>query len=110
MIIKNNFINEIKEYAKSNKQIEVCGFIVDSNNNHLFIPIENKHPDSKNYFLIAPKDYLEIKNKYKILYFFHSHLDNPDFSDLDRMYQKFHNINMLMYNLNTDELKEMKCK
>lgn len=110
MIIKNSIIEEIKQYSKLNNQCEVCGFIVESNQEHFFIPVENKHPNKEAYFLIYPKDYLDIKNKHKIIYFFHSHIDNNNFTDLDKMHQKYHNIDMLMYNLKTDELKEMKCK
>lgn len=110
MIIQNNLLLEIKNYCKDNPFEETCGFIVESDNNLIFIPIKNRHLDKKNYFLISPKDYIEIKNKYKIEYFFHSHLSNPFFSKLDILYQKYHNIDMLLYNVSTDELKEMKCK
>ena len=82
MIIKNNLLLQIKNYCKSNATEETCGFIVESDNDLIFLPVENKHLDKKNYFLISPKDYLEIKNKYKIIYFFHSHLSNPSFSTL----------------------------
>ena len=109
MIIQNNLLLEIKNYCKDNPFEETCGFIVESDNNLIFIPIKNRHLDKKNYFLISPKDYIEIKNKYKIEYFFHSHLSNPSFSKLDILYQKYHNINMLMYNIDSDEMIERKC-
>lgn len=109
MIIKNDLLLQIKNYCKSNIYEEKCGFIVESNDELILIPIENKHLDKKNYFLISPKDYLDIKNKYKIKYFLHSHLSNPNFSELDILYQKYHNINMLMYNIDADELLERKC-
>ena len=109
MIIKNNLLLQIKNYCKSNATEETCGFIVESDTDLIFLPVENKHLDKKNYFLISPKDYLEIKNKYKIIYFFHSHLSNPSFSKLDILYQRYHNINMLMYNIDSDEIVERKC-
>lgn len=109
MIIQNNLLLEIKNYCKDNPSEEMCGFIVESDDGLVFMPIKNKHLDKKNYFLISPKDYLEIKNKYKIKYFFHSHLSNPFFSKLDIVYQKYHNIDMLMYNIDSDEMLERKC-
>lgn len=110
MIINHKIIDDIKKYSKENLDSESCGFIVESNNCLLFLPVENKHPDKKNYFLISPTDYLKIKSQYKIKYFFHSHFCNPSFSNLDIFYQKYHNMDMLLYNLNTDEIYEMKCK
>lgn len=110
MKINSKIISDIKSYSIKNSDTEVCGFVVENENDLMFVPVENKHPDKTNFFLISPKDYLNIKNNYKILYFFHSHLNNEFFSQLDVLYQKYHNIDMLLYNIATDELKEMKCK
>jgi hypothetical protein len=110
MKINSELIDKIKSYSKENSSKEVCGFIVESNDCIKFLPIENKHPDSQSFFLISPKDYLNIKNNYNILYFFHSHINNPNFSKLDIFHQKYHNMDMLLYNIQTDEMKEMKCK
>jgi len=110
MKISNKIISDIKSYSIENSHKEVCGFIVQKQNNFIFIPVENRHPDQANFFLISPKDYLSIKNEYTIIYFFHSHVNNNFFSKLDILYQKYHNIDMLLYNIATDELKEMKCK
>ena len=110
MTINNKIIDHIKSYSKENFPKEVCGFIVESGNDIEFLPVDNKHPNNESFFIISPKDYLYIKNKYNILYFFHSHVNSSDFSGLDIFYQKYHNINMLLYNIETDEIKEMKCK
>ena len=110
MIIKNELLNIIKNYCRSNSEKEVCGFIVESKQGIEFLPINNKHPDNINYFIIDPKDYLEIKKNYTIKYLVHSHLKNDFFSKLDIFYQKYHNIDMLLYILDKDEFKEMKCK
>ena len=110
MKINSKIVSDIKSYSIKNLDEEVCGFVVKKENDLMFMPIENKHPDKANFFLISPKDYLNIKTNYKILYFFHSHLNNESFSKLDILYQKYHNIDMLLYNIATDELKEMKCK
>lgn len=110
MKINNELLNDIRKYSLENASTEVCGFIVEKNNIVSFISVENKHPENSKFFIISPKDYLKIKNNYKILYFFHSHADNPNFSELDIFYQKYHNIDMLIYNISTNEIKEMKCK
>ena len=110
MIINDKILAEIKNYSVANLHKEVCGFVVLEKDDLLFIKTENRHPDEKNFFLISPKDYLNIKNNYKILYFFHSHIDNAFFSELDILQQKYHNINMLLYDLKSEEFKEMKCK
>jgi len=110
MKINSKIISDIKSYSINNLHKEVCGFVVEKLNDFLFIPVENKHPDEANFFLISPKDYLDIKNNHKIIYFFHSHLDSRTFSKLDILYQKYHNIDMLLYNISTDEFVETRCK
>jgi proteasome lid subunit RPN8/RPN11 len=106
MKVPNLICNEIKEYCLKNKDREVCGFIIDKNSEILFVPISNKHPDPENFFLISPDDYLQIKATAKILYLFHSHPKNASFSNFDLKYQKYHNINMLLYNIEKDLFEE----
>lgn len=110
MIINPEIAEKLKKYSKDNLDFEVCGFIVKNDKNLQFIPVENKHTDKRNYFLVSPRDYLAVKDKYKIIYFFHSHLNKNSFSNLDILYQKYHNIDMLIYNIDSDEFIEMKCK
>jgi len=90
---------------------EICGFIVkDKNSNFDFIKVMNKHPFKGNHFLISPLDFLQVKKEYLIEYLFHSHDNNSLFSDQDRYYQKFHNLNMLLLCKKTKIWSEMKCK
>lgn len=105
--------DNLKQHIKSiciNKSIEVCGFIVSNGIEEFFIESENKHPESNNFFLISPIDYLSIKNKFTIKYLFHNHNNSDSFSESDIYYQKFHCLDMLIYNVNTDNWSEMKCK
>lgn len=108
MILKHEIYNTLRDYSLKNKDKEVCGFIVKNSSDVLFIPIINNHPNDNVFFLISPKEYLSIKNKYTILYLFHSHLQDTTFSEIDLKYQKYHNINMLLYRIPSD-LFEEKC-
>lgn len=105
--------DDLKQHIKSiciNKDIEVCGFIVCDGIKQSFVELDNKHPESNNFFLISPIDYLSIKNKFTIKYLFHKHNNSDSFSESDIHYQKFHCLDMLIYNVNTDNWSEMKCK
>ena len=97
MILASKILDEIIDYALRNKDIEVCGFVVKNNEQIIFKPIANNHPSKESFFLVSPKEYLEIKSKYEILYLFHSHPIGFDFSETDLKYQKYHNINMLLF-------------
>lgn len=109
-MLKNNLLNEIKILCNQNRDFEICGFIVEDGDNYKLIQVDNKHPNKERNFLISPRDYLEVKNKFKIIYLFHSHPDGEEFSEMDFQYQKYHNLNMLMYNVKNDFFKEMMCK
>ena len=85
MILASEILDEIKDYALRNKDIEVCGFVVKNNEQIIFKPIANNHPSKESFF------------KYEILYLFHSHPIGFDFSETDLKYQKYHNINMLLF-------------
>lgn len=108
--LEPEIFDRLRSYSNLNSNEEVCGFIVEKDGLVDFIPVDNKHPDKKHFVLISPKDYLRIKNEYTIMYYFHSHVSNCDFSETDIVYQKYHNIDMLLYDNNRDLFKEMKCK
>lgn len=110
MKITLELLNSIKLYCNKNPLVENCGFVVQDVEKLIFLPVINKHPDSVNYFAVSPRDYLEIKQKYKIKYLFHSHRSEKLFSNIDIHYQKYHNMDMLLYVLDSDEFKEIKCK
>jgi len=97
----NQFLkDEIIQYCLVNPQEESCGFIVKTNDEKIiFLPCTNMHPDKINNFLISPKDYLQAKLNGQILFLFHSHLNNDSFSEADIFYSKYHNLNMIIYNV-----------
>lgn len=108
--LNDDVLKKIKNFALENANVEVCGFIVEKNNLIDFIKIDNRHPDLEHNFLISPIDYLKIKKEYNILYLFHSHFENLCFSEMDIKYQKYHNLNMLLYVIKSDSFLEMMCK
>ncbi len=110
MTLKNKILDQIRLLCKKDKLEEICGFIIKNNDNYEFINAVNKHPDKQNYFLICPKEYLNIKNNFEIIYLFHSHPNGGSFSETDMLYQKYHNLNMLIYNVKDDCFEEMMCK
>lgn len=92
--------NEIIEYCLNNLQEESCGFIVKTKDGKIiFSPCVNMHPDKINNFLISPKDYLQAKSNGQILFLFHSHFNSDSFSEADIFYSKYHNLNMIIYNV-----------
>lgn len=110
MKLKHEIYDELRRYCEEYSKEEVCGFIVEKNDTIEFIKVENKHPQKSNYALVSPKDYLSIKNNYKILYYFHSHPIGSDFSETDLLYQKYHNLNMIIYDVANNIFKEKMCK
>lgn len=101
-MITDQVKKQIIEYAESNSTEEVCAFIVKDDNDIIFLhPVANRHPQPKCNFLINPLDYLKIKNKYIILALFHSHNGSAEFSKADLHYHKYHNIDMVIYDLKT---------
>lgn len=80
MHIKNN----IKNHALS-KDEEVCGFIVQDDEQIKIYPIENVAENKKNNFVIPTKDYLYVDQKFEVLAVYHSHVDYDESpSELDR--------------------------
>jgi len=110
MKLKHEIYNELKNYSNENPTEEVCGFIIEKDNLVSFIKVDNKHPEKEKYALVSPKDYLSIKNSHKILYYFHSHPIGSDFSEIDLFYQKYHNLDMIVYDVANKIFKEKKCK
>lgn len=112
--MKNNLpieiLDKLRFYSKKCPNEEVCGFIIEKNGFLDFLSVDNKHPDKRNFALISPKDYLNIKKENNILYHFHSHVSGSCFSEIDLFYQKYHNINMILYDVNEDLFKESMCK
>lgn len=89
--------NQIKKLAHQTEN-EICGIIY---NNNLF-PCQNISSNSKNHFLISPIDYLKASYKGKIEYIYHSHRQNPEFSELDKIILYNQKLRGIMYCKNED--------
>jgi acetyl-CoA synthetase len=57
---------------------------------------------------VIPSTHSCQKENYKILYYFHSHPIGSDFSGIDLFYQKYHNLNMIVYDVANNIFKEKK--
>lgn len=105
-MIDKKIKNFIKKQALDNSPNECCGFIVEDNNSFKALACNNISNDKINNFEIASVDYLKIKNKYRILYIYHSHTnDNSDFSIKDKSCSESLNLPIILYHINSDQFK-----
>lgn len=78
---------KIKQLALQTNN-EVCGAIV---NNNVY-PCQNISINPEKNFIISPLDYLKINKIGKINYIYHSHNQNPTFSEFDEI--NLHNLKL----------------
>jgi proteasome lid subunit RPN8/RPN11 len=105
-----NICEKIKENCLKDKISESCGFVIRQNEFLYVIELPNNHPQKENFFVISPLDFLKVKKQGTIEYVYHSHLNNRGFSETDRIYQKYHNINMVVYDISSDSFSYLTCK
>ena len=106
-MIDKKIKNFIKNHSLKNNPKESCGFIVQDNEIFKCIPCENIAENSIENFKISPKEYLNIKNKYKkIFYIYHSHTNNNEnFSPADISCSEGLCLPIIMYSLNSNIFK-----
>ena len=97
--------NKIKYHAIEKSPDECCGFIINKDGKADVIQCENIARDPKNNFKISARDFLSIKNQYEILYCYHSHLDEENFSLLDKLTAKQLNLDLILYIKNKELFK-----
>lgn len=97
MNLTDNIKAQIKEHALAELPKECCGYVLD---NGEVIKAKNISENPKERFEIDLKSYLKAEGKSKICY--HSHDDNGDFSDYDKLISEGHKIPMLMYCIKND--------
>ena len=74
---KDNFINEVIEYANTEPFKEVCGFICYKNEQLSFEAVKN-HSKDVDYFQISPIDFLQKKMSGDLLAIFHTHINTKE--------------------------------
>jgi len=108
--LQHDILDKIKQICEKNPDFESCGFVVEKDCVLHVLEQKNVHPDSKSYFVISPIDFLNIKKDFAIKYVFHSHVNNPNFSDFDVKYQKYYNIDMVIYDISSKTFNFLECK
>ena len=106
-MIDKKIKNSIKKHSKNEYPKECCGFIIKENDKFKCISTKNISINPEENFEIQSIDFLNIKNKYKkIYYIYHSHTnENKDFSEKDVNCSDILNIPIIMYNTKYDILK-----
>jgi len=106
-MIDKKIKNFIKNHSLKDNPKESCGFIVQDNEIFKCIPCENIAKDQIENFEISSKDYLNIKDKYKkIFYIYHSHTnDNENFSETDKKCSDNLNLPIILYSIKNDIIK-----
>lgn len=95
-----NIKNQIKNLAHQTND-EICGII---SNNNLF-PCKNISSNPSRHFILSPFDYLKASYKGKIDCIYHSHPQNPEFSELDKINLYNQKLKGIMYCKNEDSFR-----
>lgn len=102
MILSPKIKAQIKEEALKTPEMEVCGLIVLKENEYLAIPSSGFRKET---FKINPSDYLAASQLGKIVGYYHSHVENEDFSVIDKIVADGHKLELVMYCLRTGKFK-----
>lgn len=101
-MIEKKILEEIKEISWKSPEREVCGFIVYSEGEVFVKDCKNIHPDPLQ-FKIKSQDFLKIKNNYKLLYLFHSHInESSSLSESDKIKSNSLGLKFVVYSLRDD--------
>lgn len=97
--------NKIRQHAQKQAPLECCGFIIERNGDIEVLECENISNDPLNNFKISAKDFLTVKHHYNILYIYHSHIDQEEFSLMDKRCSEESKLDLILYILNKDQFK-----
>ena len=110
MIFGEYIENQIRKLSLKKAEEECCGLIIydSSAKNTDIYPCENSSSDKKNYFTIAPIDYLKASRKGEVIGFYHSHPEGKlnTFSELDRQQAETHGIISILYDITNDKFHQ----
>lgn len=99
--IKNKIIN----HAKKDSPHECCGFIVEKDGDIDVVECKNISKDPLNNFKISSNDFLFNKHFRKILYIYHSHVDEENFSIMDKICAEESKLDLILYILSKNLFK-----
>lgn len=97
--------NKIKNHALEESPKECCGFVVENNGVIDVLKCKNISKDPINNFKVSASEFLKIKNSYNPLYIYHSHLDEENFSIMDKNCAEESSIDLILYILKSDTFK-----
>jgi len=101
--MENKFLIDAKKHALANIYQEICGLIINVDDNLEYFACKNAALKKINNFSIDPIDYLKAEAKGKIVGCFHSHIKDASFSFRDIINSFAHNITYYLYNLKKDK-------
>lgn len=90
-------INKIKIHALSRLSEEVCGFIIEKDNEIMVKECVNISTTPQKKFEIHPEAYLETKLESDILAIYHSHPNSESFSETDRIMARINCLPSVLY-------------
>ena len=76
--MKSEILNKIKKISESQKEEEICGFIVEDKGKEHLVECENVSFHKKGNFEISQKKFVEVFEQNKILIIYHSHPENTE--------------------------------
>jgi len=99
---------KIQNHCLENPAIESCGLIIETPNGIIAEPCKNISNFPKHHFLISSEEQREKEYKGKLLGFYHSHVDESDFSYLDKSVSEKTNLECFLYQIPTGKLLSYK--
>jgi len=109
-----NLTKHIKEHIKSHAlkdhPNECCGLIVEKNTKHEVFKCKNISASPLTSFSLDPLDYLKYSYRGKIKSVYHSHLEEEEFSEADKINSSYHNVNYIMFNIKNNSFREFNPK
>jgi proteasome lid subunit RPN8/RPN11 len=104
----NLLYEKIKEHCLINPEIESCGLIIENAKGLMVEPCKNISEFPRHHFLISSEEQKEKEYKGKLKAFYHSHIDETDFSWLDKAVSESTKLDCLVYQIPTEKLLEYK--
>lgn len=103
MILTEKIKKSIKDQSLSKPNEEICGILYLNGEKIEIFPCQNIAEDPKRFFSISGENYFNCSKLGKIIAIYHSHLNENDFSEFDKLNAEKHKINFIIYSIKTDD-------